>query len=151
MFNKIVFSNYYLRKRRDLKKDGKASIKIDPQNPCIRSDCAYCHFKRYQLVTTLLDRLLVHNSVADIFTVLAQYQKYVVLKGTILIVKYQRNNCFTKLFSILCQKVFDSRKYLGKHFPLDQSFFLQFFNRSVSDLGIIPSRVLIRSLNRNLS
>ena len=25
MFNKIVFSNYYLRKRRDLKKDGKAS------------------------------------------------------------------------------------------------------------------------------
>jgi len=103
------------------------------------------------LVTTLLDRLLVHNSVADIFTVLAQYQKYVVLKGTILIVKYQRNNCFTKLFSILCQKVFDSRKYLGKHFPLDQSFFLQFFNRSVSDLGIIPSRVLIRSLNRNLS
>jgi len=26
MFNKIVFSNYYLRKRRDLKKDGKASI-----------------------------------------------------------------------------------------------------------------------------
>jgi hypothetical protein len=26
MFNKIVFFNYYLRKRRDLKKDGKASF-----------------------------------------------------------------------------------------------------------------------------
>jgi len=25
MFNKILFSNYYLRKRRNLKKDGKAS------------------------------------------------------------------------------------------------------------------------------
>ncbi len=28
MFNKIVFYNYYLRKRRDLKKDGKASVPI---------------------------------------------------------------------------------------------------------------------------
>ena len=28
MFNKIVFSNYYLRKRRDLKKDGKASVEL---------------------------------------------------------------------------------------------------------------------------
>jgi hypothetical protein len=26
MFNKIAFSNYYLRKRRDLRKDGEASI-----------------------------------------------------------------------------------------------------------------------------
>ncbi len=26
MFNKIAFSNYYLRKRRDLRKDGKASF-----------------------------------------------------------------------------------------------------------------------------
>jgi len=32
MFNKIVFSNYYLRKRRDLKKDGKASnLSFDPK------------------------------------------------------------------------------------------------------------------------
>jgi len=30
MFNKIVFSNYYLRKRRDLKKDGKASYNFEP-------------------------------------------------------------------------------------------------------------------------
>jgi putative intracellular protease/amidase len=29
MFNKIVFSNYYLRKRRDLRKDGKASNTLD--------------------------------------------------------------------------------------------------------------------------
>ena len=28
MFNKIAFSNYYLRKRRDLGKDGKASFKF---------------------------------------------------------------------------------------------------------------------------
>ena len=28
MFNKIAFFNYYLRKKRDLRKDGKASLKI---------------------------------------------------------------------------------------------------------------------------
>jgi len=53
MFNKIVFSNYYLRKRRDLKKDGKAS------NPFFHGECQVISIKHVHFEFSRLALMMI--------------------------------------------------------------------------------------------